>query len=161
MGGKDRPQAVPEGSDRGRLLEEQQVRGAAAVRRAEPEQGHGRPREIAENLRPDVLSGHRIVGVPYGVEDQLAEEIIDVPVPDVRPASVTPNPGPHASGTAGASDVHIEPGEDRAEAEPADFQPARPRGTEDQGVGAGARLQDAPGVTCQGTAHVRSRSPPS
>ncbi len=106
----ERPQAQGEGSPRRAAPKEIQVRLARTVRRPEPGQGDGRPRQRPEALRPLVLPRPGVMALPDLFRIGVRPQVVNVPVGVAARLQMMRKPGAEAPGAVGAADVDVESG---------------------------------------------------
>src|SRR5574341_1952260 len=95
----------PEAAGRRTLIEEEKMRFAATVRRAECRDGFP-TRHLSQHRGPLMLPTHGIAAVPELVQPGVRPEVIDVPVGSLGRPRVMRDPGAQASRTQCASDIH-------------------------------------------------------
>lgn len=92
---------------RQRLLEEEQVRLAFAIRRPEPGQRYRCATHPAEAPCPDMLPRFPVVAEPNFIECRVSAEIIGVPVQTFSLAHVVSQSGTDSTCAVGAADVDV------------------------------------------------------
>jgi hypothetical protein len=93
---------------RGPRGEEEKVRLAPAIRRAESCHGNGGSTERAYNASPLMLATTPIVRIPDPVETSMGSEVINVPMRSRRQPLMVREAGPDTSWPQGAAHVNVE-----------------------------------------------------
>jgi hypothetical protein len=88
--------------------EEEKVRCALAIRRAEPSDGHGGSPQRADDASPLMLATNPVVRIPDPVEAGMGSQVINVPVGARRQLLVVRDAGSNTSRPDRAADVNVE-----------------------------------------------------
>jgi hypothetical protein len=95
-------------SERGPPGEEEKVRLAPAIRRAESHDGNRGSPQPADDASPLMLATNRAVRIPDPVEAGVGSEVVNVPVRSRRQLPMARDASPDASRPQGAADINVE-----------------------------------------------------
>ena len=130
----------PELRDARGSFEEEKMRHAFAVGRAEAAQGDHGAGHRAQGCRPLMFQGLRVMRVPHFDGCRGFPEEIDVPVRGASRVQVVTQPPSKSSGAECGANVYVVPLARGQPAEPANLNPALSQCPEDEGIRSGARI---------------------
>jgi hypothetical protein len=100
---------LPKLLKRGPPREEEKVRLAPAIRRAESSDGNGGSPQRADNASPSMLATNPVVRIPDPVETAMGSQVINVPVRSRRQPLMVRDAGSDTSRPHRAAHVNVEP----------------------------------------------------